>query len=226
MIVEYRRRGLSIGVSVVHEWGQPVAGIDVRRWVDNNAKRDDMTGCLTHFTRAADGRSAEEILAGILADQQLVGSTTDSGFIVGDRPAVCLTSAPLASIARYKRLGLANDRRFSSVGLAIYKRTGFWLGCRPVIYERLATARSILPPREYWRIVSMDLSPEQEPDRVVDFSHEREWRVPDNLSLESAPCHLVFPDHASLDRFRALESVTDDLLEQVQGFITLSTFVV
>lgn len=53
----------------------------------------------------------------------------------------------------------------------MYKKGG-----RPVIYDQTIEAKKYLPESQHWRIVNFDLSND---DRLVDWTHEREWRVPD-----------------------------------------------
>lgn len=198
-------------------------GLDAKFWMDNARKRDDMSVILTHFTRATASQTAEQVLAKILREKKLIGSTTDSGFIVGSLSATCFTAAPLISIARYKKFALISDKRFSSVGLLFSKRIGFHRGCRPVLYERRAVARQILPADQHWRIVNMDLSIPGDVEHVIDFSHEREWRCCGDFSLEGISVYLIFPDGASERRFRELDEVTDELMCSVTGTISLNT---
>ena len=49
---------------------------------------------------------------------------------------------------------------------------------RPVIYDKTISAKKYLPENEWWRIVNLDLSDE---DRFIDWTHEREWRVPNDF---------------------------------------------
>ncbi len=61
--------------------------------------RTDFTSRVTHLTCRTEGRSAFDNLIKIFEGKQLKRSITDSGFIVGDRPAVCFQDVPLFSIA-------------------------------------------------------------------------------------------------------------------------------
>ena len=54
------------------------------------------------------------------------------------------------------------------------------MGARPVIYLPAAEARDILADAERWRVVSIDL----DSPTPVDWTFEREWRVPDELKFE------------------------------------------
>jgi hypothetical protein len=95
----------------------------------------------------------------------------------GRQHAVCLFDAPLAELGRL--LTRSNRRRYQPFGLAVDRRYAFSQGARPVIYIPLAEARMILAREELWRVVAIDLG--RTP--VVDWTFEREWRVPGELAL-------------------------------------------
>lgn len=58
-----------------------------------------MSMYLTHLTRPpGDGRTSIEIILKILSEQTIIGSSTDSGFIVGSNRAVCFQELPLYSL--------------------------------------------------------------------------------------------------------------------------------
>ena len=75
-----------------------------RTWNNRYAERSDLTTSLVHLTKSvADGnkkKDAFRVLFEILEAGKLLGSTTDSGFIVGDTPAVCLQDAPLQAVCQ------------------------------------------------------------------------------------------------------------------------------
>lgn len=62
-------------------------------WKKRIARRSDMTCSLVHLTKDAviggEKVNAIDVLIKILKERKLVGSTTESGFIVGSRKAVC-----------------------------------------------------------------------------------------------------------------------------------------
>src|SRR5262245_45208305 len=67
------------------------------------AERSDIKSSVVHLTRELPGGTSQsviEVLFQILKDRRIRGSTTKSGFIVGDRPAVCFQDAPLSSIVQ------------------------------------------------------------------------------------------------------------------------------
>jgi hypothetical protein len=131
---------------------------------------------LTHFTRASPSGDALDNLTAILRDGTIRGS---SRMMPGRQRAVCLFDAPIAELGRL--LTRANRRRYQPFGLALDRRYAFSKGARPVIYIPLAEARSILAQEELWRVVAIDLH--RTP--AVDWTFEREWRVPSELPLPS-----------------------------------------
>jgi hypothetical protein len=129
---------------------------------------------LTHFTRASRAGDALDNLAAILRDGIVRGS---SRMIAGKQPTVCLFDAPLAEMSQL--LSRLNRRRYQPFGVALEKRYAFAMGARPVVYLPLAEARRILPDAELWRVVAIDLRR----DPPIDWTFEREWRVPGELRL-------------------------------------------
>lgn len=84
-------------------------GIDFEQWQRRIASRSDLTGRVTHLTKPSGvisrDMSFEEInlrvvdnLIKILKEQKINGSTTQSGYIVGEKRAVCFQDAPLYAL--------------------------------------------------------------------------------------------------------------------------------
>ncbi|MGH7839354.1 MAG: hypothetical protein ACREQC_16220 [Candidatus Binataceae bacterium] len=138
------------------------------------APKPPAAAVLTHFTRASRAGDALDNLVTILRDGVIVGS---SRMVSGKKRAVCLFDVPIAELSRL--LTRANRRRYQPFGLALDKRYAFARGARPVIYIPLAEARAILAGEELWRVVAIDLG--RTP--AVDWTFEREWRVPGELPL-------------------------------------------
>jgi len=129
---------------------------------------------LTHFTRASRTGDALDNLTAILRDGIIRGS---SRMIAGKQPTVCMFDAPIAELSRL--LTRPNRHRYEPFGVALEKRYAFAMGARPVVYIPLAEARRILAEGELWRVVAIDLRH----DPPVDWTFEREWRVPGELRL-------------------------------------------
>jgi hypothetical protein len=129
---------------------------------------------LTHFTRRSRQGDAMDNLVAILRSRTIKGS---SRMVRTTRSVVCLFDAQWAELNRL--LMPANRRRYEPFGVAVDKRYAFSMGARPVIYMPWPEACQMLDEEELWRVVAIDLA--QTPP--VDWTFEREWRVPEQLKL-------------------------------------------
>ena len=178
-------------------------------WNQRVRSRIDISGQITHLTRGATSAgkelSALHVLIKILRDRKIIGSNTASGFIVGERRAVCFQDAPLYSLCQnidFERF-LAREQksarvRYEPVGLMFPKPYAFGLGARPVLYKRTATAKGLLPNDEWWRIVSFDMAIQ---DAYVDWTHEREWRAPEDFAFDISQATVLVPNTTTFKRF-------------------------
>jgi hypothetical protein len=90
-----------------------------------------------------------------------------------------LSEIPLSAMHQFAEPPSTESARYRFYGIALSKRVVFDAGGRPVIY--LPDAEGIwIPADEKWRQVRYE--PPQ-----VDFTHEREWRVPGDLDLRKLP---------------------------------------
>lgn len=190
-------------------------------WTNRHRQRSDISTYLTHLTRPNGGRSALEVLQHILSAKKLIGSTTDKGFIIGNNPAVCFQDMPLYGVAQNTLHEQLNNKelggriRYWPIGLCFEKDYVYKKGGRPVFYEKKAVAKKILPAEEWWRIVTFDLSNK---DELVDWTHEREWRIKGDFEFELDKAIVMFPTKAQYSKF-----VSDfgDLHKEVGGIVTL-----
>lgn len=204
-------------------------------WRQRLAERSDVSTSITHLTRGPDGKEADpdaalEVLLKIIVDKKIRGSTTASGFICGNRPAVCFQEAPPQFLAqnvyfekKYRKVDIAAKVRYLGFGLIFNKTYAFKKGCRPVIYDRTSDAKEYLPKVEWWRIVNLNLDAD---DKLVDWTHEREWRCPDNFRFERNRATILLPNKSAYRRFversREIETADGhDLLAEIRGFIDM-----
>lgn len=115
---------------------------------------------------------AFQVLKEILASGILRGGL---GYVKGNRPAVCFSEIPLSAIHQFAHPPSSENARYRFYGLALSKKTIFEAGGRPVIYLPDNEANWI-PADEKWRHVRFEYG-------TVDWTHEREWRVPGDLDL-------------------------------------------
>ncbi len=202
----------------------------IENWKERIAKRSDITSGLVHLTRPKGGKSTLEVLLSILKDRRLIGSTTESGFIVGNTPAVCFQEAPLYSVAQniyteqeYRKENPSAKIRYYGCGIQVTKSDAFNAGGRPVIYEKTSVAKNILPESEYWRIVNFDLSND---DSVIDWTHEREWRVPHDFDFELSDIMVLLPNTKLYREFLSLCRSNEELSHiptEIKGIIHMGS---
>jgi hypothetical protein len=193
-----------------------------------------MTAVLSHLTKPK-GRveTTDEHLVNELATENLLailkggilrGSTRAGGFIVGDRPAVCFYDAPLLALAQNVRYDVdaylnADGKaklRHCGAGLTFVKSSIYGSGGRPVIYDETETAKQFLPADLHWRIVGYN--PLRDPP--VDWTHEREWRVPGDFDFRSEDFGVLLPDAISFKYF--MDSCPQELIGRIRAINVLS----
>jgi hypothetical protein len=119
--------------------------------------------------------SAFDVLKEILGKGVIRGSGNE-GYVKGSRPAVCFSEIPLSVMHQYAEPPSALTARYRFYGIVISKQAIFDAGGRPVIYLP-DTEGQWIPAEEKWRHVRFEAP-------FVDFTHEREWRVPGDLDLK------------------------------------------
>lgn len=191
------------------------------QWIKRVSSRTDMTSYLTHLTRPNETLSSVEVLLKILQEQKIIGSSTQSGFIVGKNRAVCFQDVPFNSLAQNVYLEEKNREqfggkvRYEAVGLAFRKPYVFRLGARPVIYEQTLIAKDLLSSEdEYWRIVNFNIS---DGNNIIDWTHEREWRMKGDLEFELHKATVILPSSRSYKNF--MEKSSKELLDQIEGIV-------
>jgi hypothetical protein len=200
-----------------------------KEWLQRLAERSDLCSFVTHLTKSAkDGEkqlSSTQVLFKILREQKLRGSSSASGFIIGDRTAVCFFDAPLPAIVQnvwFEMKEHERDKtrpiRYVPTGLLFEKDLVYCKGARPVIYERKERGKQLLPREEWWRIVNFDL---EKTNFVIDWSHEREWRHPGDLEFALSDVVVLLRDYRAYHAFLDLcaEYEERDILGDIQGIM-------
>lgn len=197
------------------------------QWRRRIAERTDLTTGVVHLTRETDTKNVMDVLLAILREKRIKASSTASGFIVGSTPAVCFQDAPPHSLSQNvwfeqkKRDDDPNAKlRYRAVGLWFPKPYVYRKGGRPVIYDKTAEAKKYLPKDQWWRIVNFDLSLE---DNFIDWSHEREWRVPGDFHFELKEATVLLPTSTGYHSFLKYGNAAGiNLPQEVGGVITLT----
>ncbi|ANC78270.1 hypothetical protein ABE65_016265 [Fictibacillus phosphorivorans] len=214
-------------------------GITIKEWGKRVASRTDLTGRLTHLTKPSgvdfSCLSFEDInlravdnLIKILKEGKIIGSQTKPGFIIGKQKAVCFQDAPLyALIQNVEHERQRRERnnyeklRYCGVGLSFVKPYIYhYYGGRPVIYEESKTAKAFLPSEEWWRIVDIEYKIDNDWD-IVDWTHEREWRIPGDMIINEGYPHIIVYNPTCAQYF--LNHCPKEILNKTYGITTLTS---
>jgi hypothetical protein len=149
-------------------------------------RRPDFGNSLVHLTRERkepprNAYEAERVVPAFSVRKEILAAgvirgSGNEGFVKGVRRAVCFSEIPLANIRAFAH---RTDGRYRFYGIILSKRAVFEVGGRPIIYLPDAEGEWI-PAEEKWRHVRFEYG-------AVDFTHEREWRIPDDLDLTKIP---------------------------------------
>lgn len=191
-------------------------------WIARIAERTDLTCKVAHLTRGS-----VAALISMLLDRRIRASNPKAAFMHGDRAATCFQDAPLHALCQNVRFEeeyrQANKRarvRYSANGLLFGKGYVYGKGGRPVIYDRPDAAKAYLPKEEWWRIVNFDL---RDRKNIVDWTHEREWRVPGDFEFDLDRATVLLANHTMYTRFvKACEAGAPNLLTSVAGLVVMS----
>ncbi|WP_419891587.1 DUF2971 domain-containing protein [Paenibacillus xylanexedens] len=199
-------------------------------WNKRVKSRSDLSGYLYHLTKAEVDKNGKitlnviDRLMKIINERRLIGSSTESGFITGDRKAVCFQDTPIGSLMenivheKDYRDKLGGKIRYVSIGLAFPKPYIFQNGGRPVFYESKEVAKQILPKTEWWRIVDYNL---MHKNYLIDWTHEREWRLPlDEFIFELSKVTIILPNQQMFLDF--MDKISQEDLKQIQGIVQTS----
>lgn len=202
----------------------------LKEWRRRIAERSDITSYLIHLTKPLQDNEndlkVQEVLLKIIKEKRLCGSTTEKGFIVGKRKAVCLQETPLYSLTQnifFEQKLRENNKsakvRYLGFGLLFEKTFIYNNNGRPVIYDKTSEAKGYLPENQWWRIVNFDLSNE---DNIIDWSHEREWRVPEELKFELKDISIIVPNKESFKKIVQLcKKENIDIIKETRSIINL-----
>jgi len=196
--------------------------MDEPAWRKRANLRSDMTVRATHLTKGEDDDTAFNNLWSIVVSKQLNGG---NGFVVGNDRVCCFQDVPLLAIAenlRYEKDIKVGQTRYSAFGIRVNKWMLYNKNGRPVIYGRSSDLRKVLPENEYWRIVNLNLTNSKS---MVDWTHEREWRVKGDYSFEYDEIEIIVKDNEYYRKFvnRCFDEGHSEIITEVNGIIPLSS---
>lgn len=195
------------------------------KWRKRFKHRMDLSSRVTHLTKGKDEDEAFRNLISILEGKRIIGRKS---FSCGETPIVCLQDAPLSAIAenlQYEEMLRKEEKqkiRYLGFGIRFQKQFIYEQGGRPVIYDNTDAAKKYLLPKEWWRIVRLDLSNSEE---VVDWTHEREWRVVKEIVFNYSQCEIIVPSARYYKKFvkYCLENDRKDILLGIRGIIVMAS---
>ncbi|MDD9197423.1 hypothetical protein PVK62_16465 [Aliivibrio sp. S3MY1] len=198
----------------------------INDWKNRYSERSDLSTGLVHLTRANTNSAVAELMFKVLSERKLIGSSTAQGFIVGQNTAVCFQDAPLSSVCqntwfeqKLRSSGHSNKVRYNPCGFMLPKQSVYEAGGRPVIYDKTADAKKYLPKSEWWRIVNFDLS---NPNKIIDWTHEREWRVKGDFEFSVSDVTLLFTKTSIYKTFIDLcDKNEEPFYKEVAGIINM-----
>lgn len=187
---------------------------------ETESRRPDLSLALVHLTRERVEPERKvtsfDVLKDILATGIIKGSG-NAGFVKGSQRAVCLTETPLSALHHFATPPDKRLKRYRFSGIAISKKAAFEVGGRPVIYLPDAEAGWI-PEDQRWRHVRFEHG-------KVDWTHEREWRVPGDLDLSVVPGYYVIVwSPNDMGKIQALDHPTKKLVRGVLSMEHLHKF--
>lgn len=203
--------------------------MDKTKWIKRISHRTDFTCGLVHLTKPKNKSDSLDILINILKERTLRASS--EGYICGKDPVVCFQDVPLQSLSenilfeqQLRKEDKSKPVRYTPFGLRFSKPYIYKAGGRPVIYEDTDVAKKILPKDEYWRIVRFDLSNDE---NIVDWTHEREWRVKGDFHFELEQVEILLSQENSLAKFIEVCEKNDltQIIKEVKGISTLKSIV-
>ena len=137
------------------------------------------------------------------------------GYVKGNRRVVCFTEIPLSTMHHFAKPPSEAGARYHFFGVALSKKAVFEAGGRPVIYLPDKEGEWI-PADEKWRHVRFEHG-------TVDWTHEREWRLPDDLDLRTVPGLYVIVWSAA--EAKELETFQTPLRGQIRGILPMEHLV-
>lgn len=196
---------------------------EFEKWAKRLNNRSDMTMYLTHLTKGSGELNSVDVIIKILNDRKLIGSTKEQGYIIGEDRAVCFQDTPLYGVSQnvyhetVYRKDLGSKVRYTPNGLCFTKPFVYSRGGRPCIYEKTDYAKTFINKSEWWRVVPLNLT---DSSNIIDWAHEREWRVKGDLSFSYSHATVILGSHKEYAYF--MKKISPEILKELSGITVLS----
>jgi hypothetical protein len=146
--------------------------------------RGDLSSRLIHLTSGESLEAAFQNFLAILTAGRLIASDRN---IRGGFKCVCFSEAPIAILAQM----LVHERpRYMPFGVMVDKVWLFSQGGRPVIYQSDTEYEDLPEPLRHRHV---RYEPSNAVDKGVDWTWEREWRIPGDVIFRPDQVTLVVP---------------------------------
>jgi hypothetical protein len=147
---------------------------------DSAMTRGDLSNRLIHLTSGESMEGAFQRFLSILTAGRLLASDRN---IRGGFKCVCFSEAPIAVLAQ---MLVGEKSRYMPFGVMLDKAWLFAKGGRPVIYQSEAEYECLPEPLRYRHV-------RYEPGNGVDWTWEREWRIPGDVIFRPNEVTLIVP---------------------------------
>jgi len=155
--------------------------------------RDDLSDKLIHFTKYSPGINPEATFKSIVQQKRLLGG---NGMVKGSYRCICFSEAPVNKFAQLLACSTQHGVRYAPWGVMVKKKWLFNLGGRPVIYQPDAEYELLHETHKFRHV-------RYEPEKDVDFSWEREWRLHANeIILPPEDVTLVVPTRSCVEQYK------------------------
>ena len=154
--------------------------------------RGDLSNRLIHLTKGTTADEAANNFINILRSGHIRGG---DGFIRGGYTCVCFSEAPISVLSQILANPSVHGMRYAPLGVMVNKLWLFRQGGRPAIYQPEAEYELLHEEQRYRHV-------RYEPDRGIDLTWEREWRLKTaQLRLDPGETTFVVPTRAWEKRF-------------------------
>ena len=162
--------------------------------------RDDLSTKLIHFTKGSNKEAAGTFLK-ILSENRLLGGT---GYIKGAYRCVCFTESPIGKLVHILANRETYHFNYAPFGVMVDKLWLWERGGRPVIYQSDEEFELLDHKQKYRHKI-------YEPDKDIDFTWEREWRIQtQELMLDPENTTIIVPNKIWVDQ------LLDEYMERIR----------